>query len=276
MDGLSAFQLGEDAVAVFVEADGHNFFSQTKNRTKLPKLKAEALDNLAIAKIKHRRTLVQQGDLDAQRGKHGGVFQPDDASADHDQLARQFLQVVHLVGIEDALAVNGNVRIVRRARAAGKHEVLPTQHGQAVIAGHFHGVRIQETRVAFVNGDAIAAQLRLDDLDFARHHRVGTEDEVLHGDGFFQRVAAPVERALPQAAEVEDGFAKGFAGNGAGVHAHSTDGAFALDDSHFLAQFGGADGGLLSGGTAAHYHQVVGVVAARLGWTRSGAPAVHA
>ena len=49
--GLSAFQLGEYAVAIFVETDGHHFFPEAKNRSQLAKLEAQALDDLAIGKV---------------------------------------------------------------------------------------------------------------------------------------------------------------------------------------------------------------------------------
>src|SRR5208282_2509907 len=65
---FSALQLGENPVAFGVEADGHNFFSEPKHCAELAKLKAEAFDNLAIAKLEQSGTLVQQGDLHAQRG----------------------------------------------------------------------------------------------------------------------------------------------------------------------------------------------------------------
>ena len=125
LDLLSAFQLGKNAVAFGVEAYGYHFFSETQDRSELPQLKAQALNDLAIAELKHRRALVQQGDFDAQRSKHRRIFQSDDPGADHNQLARQFLQVVYLVGIEDALAVNGDLRIVRGAGPAGNDEVVP-------------------------------------------------------------------------------------------------------------------------------------------------------
>ena len=112
---LAALQLGEDAVAVFVEAHLHDFLAQAKYRAQLTQLEAQALDDLAVDKVQQRRPLVEQRDLHAQGREHRRILQADDAGADHDQLARQLFQFVHLVGIEDALAVDGNVSTVRRA-----------------------------------------------------------------------------------------------------------------------------------------------------------------
>ena len=42
------------------------------------------------------------------------------------------------------------------------------QHGEAIIAGDFYAVRIDETRIALKDRHAVAAQLRLNDLDLAR------------------------------------------------------------------------------------------------------------
>src|SRR5579871_3456504 len=130
-------------------------------------------------------------------------------------------------------------------------------------------------RIALVDHHAIAAQLRLDDLDLARHHRVGAEDQVLHRNVFFQRVTPAVEGALAQAAQVQDGFAKGLAGNGAGVYANAADGALALDNGDFLAQLRRADGRLLSCRPAADDDQVVDVIRAGFGGGHVYAPDVR-
>ena len=91
----------------------------------------------------------------------------------------------------------------------------------------------------------------------------------------FYRIAPSVERTLLQAAQVQHGFAKRLAWDGAGIDAHSTDGAFALDHRHFLAHFGRANGGLLSGRTAADYDQVVRVVASDFHGYRSHTRQFH-
>lgn len=85
---------------------------------------------------------------------------------------------MHLIGVEDTLAVNRNASVMRWPSTAGNDETVPAQHGKAIIADNFHGVRIHETRVAFVYGHAVAAQLRLDHLDLPRHDGIGTKYEL--------------------------------------------------------------------------------------------------
>ena len=168
---------------------------------------------------------------------------------------------MHLVGIEDALAVDRNVGRVRRPRAASNYKIIAAQQGITFFAGDLHAMGVKKARIAFVNRDPVAPQLRLDDLNLARHYRVGTEDEVFHADAVFYGITAAVEGTLAQSAEVEDGLAKGLAGDGASVDTDAADGALALDDGDLLAQLGRADGSLLSRRAAADDDEVVdGVV----------------
>ena len=115
MDRLAALQLGEDAVAIVIEAHLHDLLAQPKHRPELAQLEAQALYDLAIDEVQQRGTLVEQRDLHAQRGEHRRILQSDDARAHDDQLARQIFQFVYLVGVEDAFAVDGNVALCARA-----------------------------------------------------------------------------------------------------------------------------------------------------------------
>ena len=169
---------------------------------------------------------------------------------------------MHLVGVEDALAVDGNLGVVRGARPASDDEVVAVHNRGAQIALHFDGMVGDKARIAFEHGHTIAPQLRLDDLDLAGHDRIGAKDQVLHSDLVFDRITASVKGALTEPAEIQNRFAEGLTGDGAGVHANSADRAFALDYRDLFAHLGGTDGGLLPGGTAADDDQVEGVVVA--------------
>ena len=57
---LAAFEFGENLIAVVVDADGNDFFSQAEDGAKLAQLKAEALDDFAVDEIKERGALVEQ------------------------------------------------------------------------------------------------------------------------------------------------------------------------------------------------------------------------
>src|SRR5215471_2781853 len=140
-----------------------------------------------------------------------------------------------LIRIKDAFAVDGNVIAMCRTCAASNHEIVATQHGIAFVAGYLHRMVVDEARVPLVNHHAVAAQLGFDNFDLACHDTIGTEDEIAHGDGFLHRIPATVEGALAQSAEIQDGFAKRLAGNGAGVNADAADRPLTLDDSNFLA-----------------------------------------
>ena len=62
---------------------------------------------------------------------------------------------------------------------------------------------------------------------------------------------------LLESAEIQDCFPQSFAGDGSGVNTNAADRLFSIDDGHFLAHLGGADGALLSRRTAADHHQIV-------------------
>ena len=149
---FAAFEFGEDAVASFIQADRNDFFSQAENRSQLPQLEAEALDDFAVDEVQQGGPLIEQGDFYSERRKHGRIFQPDNSGADDHQIARNFFQAVNLIGIKDAFAVNGNISAVRRAGAAGDHDVLAANQLGAVFAFDFDGMGIEEARVAFQGG----------------------------------------------------------------------------------------------------------------------------
>lgn len=116
---------------------------------------------------------------------------------------------------------------------------------------------IDKTGLTLDHVDTIAGHLILDDLDFARDHMVGAEGEILDGDVGFHPVAGAVQIALSEAGQIQDGFAQGFAGNGAGIDADPADHLLALDDPDFLSELGGLYGGFLPGRPCADDQEVV-------------------
>ena len=114
--------------------------------------------------------LVQKCDLDSQSREHGGVLQPDDAGADHHQIARHILQAVKLVGVKNSLCHRSRFQeAVRRAGAAGDKNILAAHQLRTLLAFDLDGVRIDESRIAFQGRDMVAAQLRFDHIDFTGH-----------------------------------------------------------------------------------------------------------
>ena len=254
---LAAGELGEHPVALFVEADRNHFFAEPKYRAQLPQLEAQALHNFAVHEIQQDGTLIKQRDFHAQCGEHGCVFQSDNAGAHDDQVAGDFFQAMHLVGVENSFAINRNFGAVGWPRAAGDENVLTVKQLGTLVVFDFEGMGVQEARVAFKNGDVVPAQLRLDHFHFTRHDRFRPEDEVGHGDPVFQRIATAIKRALPETAEVQNRFPQGLAWDGSGMHADPTHALCPINDGHFLAHLGGADGAFLARRTAADHYQVV-------------------
>ena len=158
---LSARQLGKHPVALFVEADRNDFFAEPKHRPQLPQLEAQALHNFAVHEIQQYGTLVEQSDFHAQGGKHGRVFQPDNAGAHDDQVARDFFQAVHLIGVENSFAIDRDFGAVRRPRAARNQDVMTANQlrPSSLLTSRVCG--IEEARVSFENGYVVAAKLRL-------------------------------------------------------------------------------------------------------------------
>jgi hypothetical protein len=62
---------------------------------------------------------------------------------------------------------------------------------------------------------------------------------------------------LAESREIEDCFAEGFAGDGAGVGGDATDDGFAFDDADFLAELSGLDRGLLAGWSTPYDKKIV-------------------
>src|SRR6185295_5441447 len=83
-----------------------------------------------------------------------------------------------------------------------------------------------------------------DDLLLAVH-------EVRNRDVLLDGVIDPVEAALPQAREVEGGFAQGLAGDRPGVDTGSAQLLLPFDERHALSEVGGLSRALLAGGTRA-------------------------
>jgi hypothetical protein len=86
---------------------------------------------------------------------------------------------------------------------------------------------------------------------------VGAECKILDRDVGFQSVPSTVKIPLPESGKVEDGFAQGFTGNGAGMYTDSADHFLPLDDAYFLSELGGLNGGLLTGRPRPDNQQVV-------------------
>ena len=134
---------------------------------------------------------------------------------------------------------------------------LATNQLRTLVALDLEGIGVEKARVALHDGYVVPAQLRLDHFNLARHDRFRPENQVGHRDPVFQHIAAAVKGALPEAAEIQDRFPQSLAGDSAGVNADPANALLPVNDRHFFAHLGGADGAFLARRTAADHHQVV-------------------
>ena len=105
--------------------------------------------------------------------------------------------------------------------------------------------------------DAVAGELGVGYVHFSLDDGLNAEGQVGHGDLFFDPVVDAVECAVVVAGEVEDGFAHGFGGDGAGVDADASDKGTGLDNDHALLDFGSGHCGALPGRPGADNDQVI-------------------
>src|SRR6266849_286126 len=254
---LSALQRRKNFVALFVEANRNHFLSDTENRSQLPQLETQALDNLPIDKIQQRRTLVEQRHLHSKRREHGRVFQPDNSRAHYNQFSRYLLDKVHLIRIENALAVYRDPVDVRRPCAARDQNLLSPNLLHSFFAHDLNRMWIGKVSVPFERRHVIPPQLRLDHVHFPRHHRLRTQHQIRHHDPVFHHVTASIKHPLAQAAQVEHSLPQPLARNRPGMNAHSSHRQAPVDDRDFLAHFRRANRALLSRRTASNHYQIV-------------------
>jgi len=107
------------------------------------------------------------------------------------------------------------------------------------------------------NVDAVAGKLRADHIDFGFDDVEGAEGEICHGDLFLHAIVDAVDALILIARKMEDGFADGFAGDGAGVDGGATDDFEFLDKTGALAELGRLNGGALAARSGPHHDEIV-------------------
>jgi len=94
-------------------------------------LVVEAVDQLLIHKAQQALALVYHRYVDAERRKHRRVLGSDDPASDYREVARQLLEVEHVVAVEDRRAIELNVRRPVRPRTHRHHKPLGRLPGRA-------------------------------------------------------------------------------------------------------------------------------------------------
>ncbi len=258
MDLLPALEAGQDA-AFRIGSDRNDFLAQPERRAALAHEVHQCVDHLAVHEVEHGRPGLDHGDLDVQRRNHRRVLETDDAGSDDDDLSRKRRALKQLVGIDDPVAVEGNVVAVRRTRAAGDENMLGRQACEVAVAGrHLEGVRIDEPGRAVHGRDVVAPELRAHDLHLSGHDLLHAEGEIRDRDLAVDGVVLPVERLLAKAREVENRLAQRFGRNRPGVQADAADHLLAVHNRDSLPELGRGDRALLPGRSGSDHDEVVG------------------
>ncbi len=241
------------------DVDGGHLLAEAERHREVAQVELQCLDDLGVAEVQHVVALLHDGDLGAQRGEHRGVLDADHTGA-HDHHRRgQRLQVEDAVGVEHPVVVEFDAGRAGRFGAGGDHDVF-TADRCALAAGGFldqDGVRVDEAAVTLDEVDAVAHELRPDDVLLLADHMAGAREQIGGGDLLLDAVARAVQLALAHAGEVDDGLAQRLRRDGPGVHADTAEHAAAFDDRHRLAELCRRDRGLLATRTRTDDDEVV-------------------
>ena len=161
------------------------------------------------------------------------------------------------VGIDDGVVVEGNLGRPSGFSPDGDDDHVRTMFSRRAGMLNEEPVRIDEAGLSEDQIDAVARHLVLHDLNFVLDDVVGAKGEIFDRDRLFQAIFGSVQGALAEPREIQDRFAKGFAGDGAGVGTDAADDFFALDDADFLTELGGLDRSLLAGGPCPYDEKIV-------------------
>ena len=208
-DFFLALQVGHHG-AVGQLLDALHLFAEAHGDAGIAEVIAEGFDDFAIGELEQAVALFDERDADAEDGKHAGVLDADDASADHQERAGQFRQGKNLVAVDDGAAIDGDPGRVGGPGADGKDHAVGFEGEFALRTLDAQLMRVDEAGDAMNDIDAVAGKLRLSDVHFGLDHRLDAECQVGHGDLFLDLVVHAVEGLEVVAGQVHHGFAHGF------------------------------------------------------------------
>src|SRR5262249_6041595 len=223
----------------------------------LREIEDDRAPDLAVHEVEDRAPLLDDRDPRAESRRHRGVLQPDDARPDDDGLPVHAVHALDLVGVEDRLAVHGDLRIVRGPRPASDQDEVGGQAPRALRTLHFQRVRIGEARGAVRDRDSGAFQLRAHEGALPLPDGLDAEAEIRYRDLLLDDVVAAVKGALPEAGEIEDALAQRLGRDRPAPQRRAAEMAGAVDHHDALADLGRRDGGLLSRRTRSDDREVV-------------------
>src|SRR3984893_12372869 len=100
---------------------------------------------------------------------------------------------------------------------------------------------VGETGHACQYFDAIARELRADNVDFGFDDMLRAERKIGHGDLILHAIVHAVDVLVVETGEMQHRFTNCLTGNCAGVDGRAADHLELLNESHVLAEFGGLD-----------------------------------
>ncbi len=216
----------------------------------------KSLHHFGVGELEQARLFFHQDHAHSQDGEHAGVFHADNAAAHDDQRLGQVGHLQDLIAVDDAAAVEGNLRRLGRLGAGGDHNRFGFVVGLSDGADDAQMKGIDELRHAGDQLDAVSRELRLGDIDFGLDHVLDPEQKIRHRDFLFHAVVDAVNVLVIITREMQHGLTHGLAGNGAGVDAASAERGDLFDQRDALPELRALDGGSLPGRPRADHDHV--------------------
>jgi hypothetical protein len=255
-DFLFGFEIGNDQM-IGSFFDAFDFLIKAKSDAAVAEVIAKGFDHFGIGEFQEARAFFDQGDTNPESGEHANVLNANDAATDDDHGLGNLGDAENLVAINDGGAIERDERRFGGLGTGGDDDVVSFEFGLAARAFDLNAMRIEEAGGAGDDVDAVAGELSLDDIDFSFDDIKGAEGKIGHADVFLHAVIGAIDALVLVARKMEDSFADGFAGDGAGVDGDATDDFEAFDERGAFAELGGLNGRALAGRAGANDDEVV-------------------
>ena len=174
---------------------------------------AERLDHFGVREFQQPRALFDQRDAHAERRKHASVFDTDNPAAHHDQRFGNFRHAQDLVAVDDVAVVKGNESRFRRLGARADDDVGGFIIRLILGADHVNVRGVGEAGHAGQHFDAVARELRANDVNFGFDDVLRAEGKIGHGDLILHAIVHAVDVLVVESGEVQDRLANRFARN---------------------------------------------------------------
>src|SRR5262249_2967380 len=152
--------------------------------------------------------LVYERHFNSECREHGRVLQADDARSNDGHRARQAGEREDVVATENNAMVDDDAWWKARRGADRDDDVRCVQQLGAQPVFYLYRVRIVKAPGAFKELDAVALQLRLDDVAFATDDVFATKQQVVRRDVVLAAISTAVHLLLPEPRQVEYRFSK--------------------------------------------------------------------